>query len=992
MRNDHYDKYSVKFNICYHKDERSQEISYKTLEATLYLTYEKTDFYLDHTFQSIDDYFNSFENSPMDERKELPQNLLEKQGESRSFHLEALGDFFYLEMGKRLPKMGLRIFRLDLSESPVKTYIVTDYLLNGEQSETTSYREKKFLEYVSKYKEDYEKAFDPEKIKVLPKSVLTTGTDEGYQQLLEKKAGINLDQVQEYETLEIPEDVDSRVTIKTRRDVVLSVAIATILAVVLSYSFRWIDSLTETGEVYLFMGKASYLMQELKAGHLSPMYMTDWYDGYLLFMHSEPMPYYVLAACGWFFGDITQGYSMALALCFFLSCYGCIRMGKYLNNTWVGLGMGIIWFFLPQMISVLAWEGDFQKLLAVSFLPLLTSFLLKYVTGNGRHVMVQIAVATLLIILSDLSVAIVSILGMLVLFAYRTLTRKKSIQLLFFFFSMLLGAVFSIAWLYGAYTNGSIPDFSGDPEGFQADLLLIGLFLVILILSYGNIRYYAFCGILASIGAIYIYSQMIYLAYVAFALCLVEWKKVDKRLVVYGIIILMMSGLYSWDQYVGIDGESYVQRENYEMLEKIQEASKTAEELTQKRLLYLDVANESAYPAYYLTKHGKETVFSNESTTNYNMLASEIGQLKYALYTNRYTFVFDRCQEIGCDTILIMRNGLDLSSANEAELEGIAFKAGYKEIEKTNDYYLFSKKVKGNAVVTDYHGLAIGRDASNIALMYPYFEVGASASIDDYSLEELKKYDKIYLSGINYQDRSQVEHKLKKAAKAGVEIFINMDNIPADALTNRQKLFGVTCQTISFNKQYPSLNYKGQEIEAEPFYKEYETWNTIYLEGLDWVSGKTELSGKSLAFLGTAVHKNLHFLGFNLVYHAIEVGDYEVNQMMDDLFGLEQGQCPDRKEVKVSSHYDGEVIVVESDYDQASVGISYQNVFQKTQGISAKNHILTVGKGKTVIHFDYRGFRLGITISILVSLCYVLVLVLRHHSKANNNQELEEHF
>lgn len=80
MRNDHYDKYSVKFNICYHKDERSQEISYKTLEATLYLTYEKTDFYLDHTFQSIDDYFNSFENSPMDERKELPQNLLEKQG------------------------------------------------------------------------------------------------------------------------------------------------------------------------------------------------------------------------------------------------------------------------------------------------------------------------------------------------------------------------------------------------------------------------------------------------------------------------------------------------------------------------------------------------------------------------------------------------------------------------------------------------------------------------------------------------------------------------------------------------------------------------------------------------------------------------------------------------------------------------------------------------------------------------------------------------
>ena len=167
--------------------------------------------------------------------------------------------------------------------------------------------------------------------------------------------------------------------------------------------------------------------------------------------------------------------------------------------------------------------------------------------------------------------------------------------------------------------------------------------------------------------------------------------------------------------------------------------------------------------------------------------ASNIVQLNRALENGQYYYLFDRCKELGNDTVLVRLSSMWQEEDGEAWLDRAAAAVGYRLADFNGGYRLYHLDVSGNwGTVTDYRYLGIGAGAAATALGFPAMEEAESANLNDYTFEELSRYSMILLSSFTYDDRQTAEDLVLRLSKSGVRVVIAADGIPEDRKTHNQ--------------------------------------------------------------------------------------------------------------------------------------------------------------------------------------------------------------
>ncbi len=984
-----YFKYSQKLNVEHKIGEEQQHMH--TLELILYLEGNSGFAVYDKLENHLEKFFDRYEGKYLN-------SLAEFAGITPT--IENIGFVFYDKLKTFLKAYGYAISQLHIGENPGRLYAVTDFLITGSISGTSSAREKNVAEYIEQNYEAFLKEYEAAAAERLAeKEAAAAGKEQDAETQIPQmeetsSAAVASDTAKEKETPQTAQgkskgaiDATARIRIpRVRRNTFWCLIAAAVLTVAVCLIVYKMDLLGATGDVYLHFGKGEYLLSQLLSNRWSPIYMENWYNGYLMFMHSEPLTYYLLALCGMAAGSVLDGYIVFMGLVMFVGIAGFIRLGKVYGRPVAGFAAGILWFFLPEMTRGFFITGDIKLLLAMSFVPLLTSYVISYynaaagVSENtkkaSRADLIKAAAVMCLMVLSDLAAAVIIALTLVSYLFIRAVKEKGSRAFVKLLLMFVAGFGLAAVWIYSAFVNNSIPELSVDTRGFTGVMPVLCLHMLCIILGGRKAKETGIIGLLTCFIAVYFIPQAVYASCLLLFIALVSWEN-NSRLFMGGILlVIFITNLYYFD--VNINYANNIQNEhNKELLCAIEEGTVKAGEVTDRKLLYLEVGKVSSFPAYYMTYQNKGIVFANSSGAKYNMLADNIRLLEYALYGKKYEYLFDRSIELGCDTILIYKNELNMSETDAAECSTAGNSFEYECVEDNEAYLIYHREFPGiYGVETSYEGIAIGDGADAISILYPYFRSASKTVIDDYTFEELSGYKKVYLSGFTYRNLNYAQQLVTDLAQSGVDIYIDMGTIQADPITNRQVFLGVTAQNIVFKDSFPVLKFEGRNVISKQFYKEYDEWNTVYLEKLDEVLGTTCLADKQLPFYGTKYDGKVHFIGFNIIYHAIEADDDNVIEIIDDIFDMKCGESPERNIAQVVAEYDGNGINITADKNVV-IGIAMQKNFVYDSAVETVNNLIAVNQGTTRIDFDYTSMYIGVVITIVV-LCVVVVIGIRY--------------
>ena len=455
------------------------------------------------------------------------------------------------------------------------------------------------------------------------------------------------------------------------------------------------------------------------------------------------------------------------------------------------------------------------------------------------------------------------------------------------------------------------------------------------------------------------------IAYGFFLLAILEWKKCKKIFIFIFCFMLILDAIptFNLKLHEATMGTG-VKKSNEGELGKdyFLEAAKN---LTNQRLANYDLSKFGSYPSYYLATGDEKIQYSYGWAWQGAATSSNIVLQNTALEKGYFNFLFDRSIEMGTDTVVISKPQFkDLEKAL-SELQVSGKRSGYNFVEENKYSYVFHKDTpKVFGVTTKYSGLAIGNSAAEITLEFPSFRKGDSLVLDDYTFDKLKEYNQIYLSAFEYKDKNKVEELVKKLTDNGVKVYIDMNRIPPDSLTNRITFLGVTGQSITFENNYPNLIYKDNIIKSDDFKEEYSTWNTVYLDNLTKVYGYANFKDEKLDFIGTGENENMFFIGFNFLFHGMETQDTNILNLLSEVFEIDKNTLPQREIVPMDIGYEKNKIIIKSLADNVNTTIAYQDNFMSKEKITNENNFLVVDAGTTEIDIGYPYLTKGVLITL----------------------------
>lgn len=397
---------------------------------------------------------------------------------------------------------------------------------------------------------------------------------------------------------------------------------------------------------------------------------------------------------------------------------------------------------------------------------------------------------------------------------------------------------------------------------------------------------------------------------------------------------------------------------------------KEAVDITKNQLLYLEIDSNNSFLPYYASVLGKKITSTYKLQGQDCKVEKNVLQMENALYNSYYEYVFDRALEGGNDTIVIGKQNLFFNKESETEklLEG-AEKRGYELYKENHNFFIFQHTglkecdIIKKGLKSSYKGIVIGRSASEAAMLFPQFQEGTSENIEDYSLEELKQYDKVLLMGFTYTLKENAQDRIEELIKSGVQVYIDMSQAPIDPVNNQREFMDVSGQTVHFENRFHTLIYKETVKNADTFINTDTQWDTIYLDNLDEVSGYSWVGGKKLAFCGEK--DGVYFIGMNLIYHGVERKDEQVISILSDFLGENPRELPKRELVNISISFDGSAIVIETQDEHVNTTWAYQDTFHSEQTLEEEHHYLVAPQGVTTVRFAYSMTWIGAMIMVL---------------------------
>lgn len=790
-------------------------------------------------------------------------------------------------------------------------------------------------------------------------------------------------------------------------------AIITILTINKIGNYPW------GSETFGYLYKGNILYDSFINGESFISYDINWYNGTQLLKGSEPIPYYLLALINLLTNDIYVTFSVFITLVFIVGGTGFLLWGYYCNRFKLGLFFGILWFFIPNNLRVLFSEGNLQLVIINALIPYLLLIYYKATRENKFKNYVFLSVIICIISLNSMHIVIMILLALFLLAVFDTIRKNYFGKKFFIVLLSLLGILLSAFWLVPALGEGllnsnkseviqkltqnsySLLDsispvlrfYNVEVYYFGLSFFLVGIFSVLFMNGRRDIKNLSFYGILIFIGTSNVFIKVLknipfseFLIFskvtsIAIALILVSillWRNLRKVLIVIICFILLSDSMLTFD-LIG---------HNREFPEGLVYSLDYASEIATQRIGILDLSQYGALPSYYL-KYGVKGKSSNQvfgwqwksANTSENIV-----MINTALENNYYLVMFDRCIQLGADTLLIKKDLIN----DFNYLDECANPNGYiKVYEDTNDI-IYKYPIEGTFGTTvKFDGIAIGKYAENICYSFPNFTKGDKDYIDDYTVSELSEFKAIFLSGFKYRDKKKAEDMLKEISEKGIRVVVDSNEL------GDEEFLGISSKKIDLEDNYGEFYFKGERVKIGDFPEDEKIFRCSYLlGGKDDNNNYINVDTRMLEYM-KYYNENLVFLGLNIPYFEMITKDDVALEILEEATNMESYILPDRKCVNIQIDFESNRIMVNSENNDVIVPIAALSSFETIEGsYQVFNNLVNLKSKELVIEVTYPKLSAGITIS-LISVLLILIISKsmvngRIKSYLTNNEELSK--
>lgn len=742
---------------------------------------------------------------------------------------------------------------------------------------------------------------------------------------------------------------------------------------------------------HLFKGQLLY--NNIQKGNFFPLFTDLWYNGIQPFRYWAPLPYYLIAVAEFITGgNIGQSYNIFIGFVFFTGAMGWIIWGHKTKRYVLALTFGVLWFFIPDNLRVLFADGNLPRAVVSAILPYLLFNIWDYSENKKKKALIFIAICMLLITLSH---AMISAMVGITIFVFMILygVINKKLQLAFHVLSTaVLGIAAAGVWLYPALKGGLMAmdqdavrevmkeltfkfteslnpmlRFSNvEIYYFGLSFLLISIlgaifgdkkskagFIVVILVFLGTTK--EFLPLMQKIPMSQLFWMIEFtpIAMGIFIVSIFVWGKMRKHVMILLFLIIFIDCFISFRALCYDTGIP----QNYKA------SIDPALQVSTQRVAVLDMSHFGSFPSLYLSNlnNSKQTKQVFGWAWQGAQTAKNIVWINTAIDKGWYDFLFDRCLELGADTLVIKK---DIVKDKVTLLDKAAV-FGYKKINETElsitlKYpinYTFGTKVK-------FEGFGIGKYASNISFMFPEFEIGEDVYLDDYPEAKLLNYKTILLSGFMYRDKTKAEALIKSLSKKGVKIVIDLTGAPVDVYTSRASFLDVSAQPVEFRDKYPELQLNNKKLVLGGMPKDNLEWRTLYLENLDKVYGNANFQNQELDFAGTKINDNIVFIGLNLLFFSVETKDQNAINILQKYIGLQAGKAPDRKIVPVNVSYGPNSIKITANEENVVTDVAYLDSFKGLKGnYSNVNNLINIKDKIVELKIFYPYLKEGLIIS-----------------------------
>ena len=992
-------KLKFEFNAAHSNVEHtSANVHFHTFTIVLYLhdLNEQMDYFFDIE-KNIQEWLTPYRDSYLHETDLF---------RGKSTTLESIGDIFYDALRPMLRELQFDLVRLDVFENPIRMYSVSDRILDADVNELGALP-CAFYDALEFKQPEQEK----EKMVVRPAPDAAT-VCEGKEERVHKDTEKTEKTVCAQSVAATDSVHENRRACGKTATVIGVISVIGIMAWLIMYVLQGWGIYPAGSDTYCHLYRGDVILQNIKEGNLFPLYDPYWYNGVEIMRYWGPVPLYVLAFLEWIGQDMFAGYIGYVGFLFVLGAVGWVLFGYRQKRVGLGLFVGCIWFFLPEIMKVVFYDGNLPRALINALLPYMLCFVWDLMRNKNAKNILKLTLLFGVISLCHIGTMIMLLAVLLIyLLIYGKVNKDFATagQVVMCTVSgMLIGGIWMIPSLHGSGAGGSNNQVM---EGFFQDALLslnpfpawngqtlfyfgLSLFvLCVLGLLFGTRETLPGFAVgltiflLTTSSAYDILSKLPFssvlwmMRFVSLALSFVMaafllWKGLKRSFVVF-LCLLLVLDCVPVVRYLHSGTANVLSVDEKNRAYGEQTLLYQAKEITAQRMTVFDMSGYGAFAPYYAAGTGRRVLYMFGAGWEGARTAENIVMLNTAVETGRYPYVFDRCMEMGTDTLVFVINNLQNKHNDLEDLKEAGAKAGYGVVaENETSRRMHKETPECYGTITRYPYLAIGNAAKEIALLFPEFEEGDSDNLSDYTLEELSGYEAIYLNAFTYDDKEQAEDRLETLADGGVKIFIDMNKAPVDRSTNLQELLGVSVQTITYQNSFPVIEYGGNTYKTSGFPEAYKEWKANYLIGLQKVTGKGDINNRELAFSGTNGNDNIVFLGYNFIYYTQLTNDETARRLVSDVLGVPEGAVPEREIVPLQVAFSGRRITIESEKDGVNTSLAdIADIFRADRAYETQNHMIAVSAGKTVIQIHYPYARQGFAVTLIGLFMLAMMMV-----------------
>ena len=774
--------------------------------------------------------------------------------------------------------------------------------------------------------------------------------------------------------------------------------------------------------------RGDYVYNSIKDGNWYPLYDYMWYNGVELMRYWAPLAAYFMAFCEMLAGgNMLIGYLIFVGIISVLGALSWLYIGIRMKRPVLGAFIGFIWFFMPNNLCALFVEGNLARSLSMIFLPLFIYEVSEYLKDRKVIRIPFAMISFILIALCHLGYAGMVALAVLVYCIVHMIEGYSKRAAADIVISILLSFMLIGVWLVASLNGGitSLDNSENMANFFQkivytlnpvdritTDYAHFYFGLAAAILAVGGMFFgykksragfvTAIITLICTATAMYPVlkilpgSQYLWmLRFISIALCMIlysflKWDTLKKPLIVFFCVLLVLDIVPSIPLITGgLDTISItkngvsINTDNdsvWDRLDMQQDNTliSKAQSITKQRIALLDDSSLGSMGAFLVSDWNNAIPAAYGAGREAANTSTNIVRINRALADGNYYYVFDRCRELGNDTVLVRLSSLEKYGVSVKDMDMAAGASGYSVAGENAAYRLYHMDTYDNwGTISKYEVIGIGSGTPLISQSFSAVEETDSDNLNDYSYEQLSQYKQVILDGFTYDDKTAAEELVLRLSEAGVKVVIYADGIPQEKKTQSQEFLGVTCSDIVFKNGYPDMATKLGVLYPDLFPKGYATWQTVYVTGLDNTWGSVMDNGLKLDFYGTVKNDNIIVCGLNLAYYYGVSADKSVGRLLSDMMDITSAQLPERTNIELKVEHDVNGITITSDYDNVNTSLSYHDIFVSDEWLGKKNNLTYVRAGVTKITFKVPYLWQGLCVSVaglILSVAWVVVL------------------